>query len=134
MCDYPVEQIFSPEALEQTSELQLAGISHFIDGPKPISLLKHLTLNSKDLISTIANEYVLKGKVAFLKNSCLSSWGFKTYDHEEIESFRSFNKLIKEYLMGNASKPLSVAVFGPPGSGKSFGVKQIAGSEKSKRG
>ena len=131
--DYPAEQIFSSKTLDQTSEIQFAGISHFLDGPKPISLLKHLTLNSKDLISTIANEYVVTGKSSFLKKiPVFQVGGFKTYDHEEIESFRSFNKLIKEYLMGNASKPLSIAVFGPPGSGKSFGVNQIAGSEKIK--
>ena len=48
-------------------------------------------------------------------------------DRVEIESLRGLERLIKSYERDpTPSKPLSIAVFGAPGSGKSFGVKQIA--------
>jgi len=51
----------------------------------------------------------------------------ETYDRFEIEAYRSLNNLVREYLGQTSPKrPLCLAVFGPPGSGKSFGVEQIA--------
>ena len=50
-------------------------------------------------------------------------------DRVEIESLRGLERLVTGYEHEpRPSKPLSIAVFGPPGSGKSFGVKQIAKS------
>ena len=52
-----------------------------------------------------------------------------TIDRGEIESFQSIRNLFREYLSDPYHiKPLSIAVFGPPGSGKSFGVHQLAKS------
>jgi hypothetical protein len=47
-------------------------------------------------------------------------------DREEIEGYRSVAQLIRDYIEGNQiKKPLSIGVFGPPGSGKSFGITQV---------
>lgn len=58
-----------------------------------------------------------------------------TVDRDEIESYHTIKALLDDYILrydasdeGEMVQPLSVAVFGPPGSGKSFGVKQIAAS------
>lgn len=49
-----------------------------------------------------------------------------TVDRREIESLRNLRQLISRHLADRTvSKPLSVAAFGPPGSGKSFSIKQI---------
>lgn len=54
-----------------------------------------------------------------------------TFDRTEIEQLRSIHQSIKQYIRdSNITKPLSICVFGQPGSGKSFAVKQIAKSLK----
>ena len=48
-------------------------------------------------------------------------------ERREIESLRAAKNLITIYLQDrNQKKPISVAIFGPPGTGKSFAVEQIA--------
>lgn len=50
-----------------------------------------------------------------------------TVDRTEIEGLKGIQRLISDYVRDpRPGRPLSLAVFGPPGSGKSFGVKQIA--------
>ena len=52
-----------------------------------------------------------------------------TADRREIEQFRSVQILIAEYCaLPLPPRPLSIAVFGPPGSGKSFAVTEVARS------
>ncbi len=51
----------------------------------------------------------------------------RTYDRHEIESYRALYSLMFDYTrQRNPQRPLNVAVFGPPGAGKSFGVKKVA--------
>jgi hypothetical protein len=55
----------------------------------------------------------------------------ETLDRSEIESYRGIQKLLAEYLEIPARKserPLSIGVFGQPGTGKSFGVREVARS------
>jgi len=55
--------------------------------------------------------------------------GLKTVDRREIESLYSIKNLIQEYIQQQRQqRPLSLAVFGPPGAGKSFTVTQVAAS------
>ena len=57
--------------------------------------------------------------------------GLNVVHRSEIEGYRSIHDLIGSYIREvNVPRPLSIAVFGPPGSGKSFGVTEIAKSFK----
>jgi len=51
-----------------------------------------------------------------------------TFDRHEIESLQSVRTLIRRYYRRPDPGPLSIAVFGPPGAGKSWSVKQVANS------
>jgi len=70
------------------------------------------------------------GDQALLNNAPVGVFGkMITVDRTEIESLRNLARLIERYERERKQeKPLSIAVFGAPGSGKSFGVKQIARS------
>src|SRR5690606_26104405 len=48
------------------------------------------------------------------------------FDRHEIESFRTLFNLLAEYLTGPKDNLLSIALFGPRGSGKSFAALQVA--------
>ena len=51
----------------------------------------------------------------------------RTYDRHEMESYRALYSLMYDYTrQATPLRPLNVAVFGPPGAGKSFGVKMVA--------
>jgi hypothetical protein len=64
------------------------------------------------------------------KDFPLSEFGrLLTVDRREIEGFRSIGMLIREYIQqAKVERPLSLAVFGAPGSGKSFGISEVAKS------
>jgi hypothetical protein len=82
-------------------------------------------------LEQVANNIVLSGIGKALNEVPLGQFGkLITADRREVESFRSIRSLIGEYCGQLLNKPLSIAVFGPPGSGKSFAVKQIAASVK----
>jgi hypothetical protein len=49
-------------------------------------------------------------------------------DREEIDSYRAVQRVMRAYLKGDSSKPLAIAMFGQPGAGKSFGIKELAKS------
>ena len=75
----------------------------------------------------VAREIVLNGTAKGLKSVPICKFGdLKTIDRAEIESYSAIKELIIEFLLKKEPKnPLCFAVFGPPGSGKSFGVKQV---------
>jgi hypothetical protein len=77
-------------------------------------------------IFDIAFDYVKNGPAAIKGLPQLSFGVFTTIDRREIESFQNVRNLILEYAHAKSVRPLSIVVFGAPGSGKSFGITQIA--------
>jgi hypothetical protein len=86
--------------------------------------------NSSTNLAEIAYDIVKNGVQHALKFIPIAQFGnLQTVDRGEIESYRSIKNLMTEYIStANAPRPLCIAVFGTPGSGKSFGVTEIAAS------
>ena len=81
-------------------------------------------------LAEIAYDIVKNGVQHALKFIPIAQFGkLQTVDRGEIESYRSIKNLMWEYIStANPPRPLCIAVFGTPGSGKSFGVTEIAAS------
>lgn len=80
-------------------------------------------------IEDIATRIVIDGLDAVLPGVPVGRFGkMVTADRAEIEALLSVSSVIREYCHRPPNRPLSIAVFGPPGSGKSFAVQQVATS------
>jgi len=125
--DYPCVEIFS----SSDSDTKIASIlipSPVTPEPADPHFWSILKEPQRGMVEEMAYDIVKLGDADVMQGVPVGRFGhLKTVDRAEIESFRSINNLIHEYLSTTATKrPLSIAVFGPPGSGKSFGVTQVA--------
>ncbi len=79
-------------------------------------------------LAEIAYNIVRYGEKDALQYIPIAKFGnLKTVDKTEIEGYRSIKNLMQEFVSStNTVRPLSIAIFGTPGSGKSFGVSEIA--------
>jgi hypothetical protein len=77
---------------------------------------------------SVATRIALEGDAEAIKGLPVERMGaWASVDRTEIESMRSVRNIIGEYLsQTQRTRPLSLAVFGPPGAGKSFAIKQMA--------
>lgn len=88
-------------------------------------------LNHTDLY-TLAEEVAVRGAEVLTEEMPVYKIGkLLVADRREIEGYRSIRRLLNEYVShkldgAGGTRPLSIGVFGPPGSGKSFGIKQLA--------
>ncbi len=128
--DYPCGKIFGSKT---SQDALLASIPIPIPTdfesvyPESWGILEN---KSRSQLEKLARNIVLKGINKSTKRAPIGEFGLlKTLDRTEIESFYSIKNLILEYLQTpTTQRPLSIAVFGPPGSGKSFGVTEVAKS------
>jgi len=51
----------------------------------------------------------------------------------DADSCQEIQQLLLDYIKGSESKPISIVVFGPPGSGKSFYAKELLQSLRNRR-
>jgi len=126
---YPLG-VFSPSPRKKTAieEVQIPGhLCREESEAEPWSLLHDLATMG---LEQAARFYVEHGwDTALARVPAAKYRDLYTIDRSEIESYRSIHNLIHEYLNSEKkSKPLAVAVFGAPGSGKSFGIGEIAES------
>ncbi len=88
------------------------------------TILEAQSLGSLDVI---AKRIVREGLDKALSGVPVGCYGkLVTVDRQEIEAANCIGNLLREYCRQPQKIPISIAVFGPPGSGKSFAVKQIA--------
>jgi len=73
-----------------------------------------------------ARRLALFGPAALPDIPCARFEALQTMDRCDIEALRSIKQLMLAYQAKPTKQPLSIAVFGAPGSGKSFGLSQIA--------
>lgn len=117
---YPYKYMFS-DIEESKKKIKEAEIEH--------DKWKIIDKKLNDNFYKIANEIVTYGYSDKLTAPLAEFGKLVTTDRNEMESYHSIKNLINEYLnKENVNVPLSIAVFGPPGSGKSFGVSEIAKS------
>lgn len=120
---YPSEiiknAILNPDKIDNIS-------SHRVRCP-PLDGASIFMSEKKESFFKIATDVLINGH-RFLTNVPISKFHkLVSADNKEIESYRSIFKVLKYYMIDeNWKNPLSIAVFGPPGSGKSFGVEQMA--------
>jgi hypothetical protein len=98
------------------------------DPPRPESdLLSDFTGSGLEFVVSSGVDIVLRGIDAALPSVPKATYGaYTTVDRDEIERINTIRNLIDAYITNpDDRRPLSFAVFGPPGSGKSFAVKQL---------
>jgi len=91
--------------------------------------LRQQGLNCPNPAWDLAECVAQNGPVALGSLPHLSIGDLMSADRREVESLRVLRRLILDYMNRKASeckKPLSIGVFGPPGAGKSFAVREIA--------
>ncbi len=92
--------------------------------PSSWTILRESALEN---LEQLYKDIVLYGVEKAIKGVPIGKFGkLETVDRQEIESLKSIQSLIAEYCNRNTDRPLSISVFGPPGSGKSFAVEEIA--------
>ena len=127
--DYPNEEFFNAQEKEPDNIADIVVPNPTVPEPADPNFWCILKEIKSAVLEDIAYDIVVKGENAALKQVPVGYFGkLKTVDRAEIESFRSIRNLMQEYIHSSSTRPLSIAVFGSPGSGKSFGVTEVANS------
>jgi len=119
----PATEFSVAEVEDPTAKLERAGSGAGREGRR-WSILESVYA---DGLAEIAHRVALFGLEETLEGVPLGRFGkLLTVDRREIEAFRSIRALVAEYWrQQSTTNPLSIAVFGAPGSGKSFGIVQV---------
>ena len=107
-----------------------------VSGIAPFSILDEYCKAQPGRYLAVAERIVYEGTDVLTQHVPVCRYGqLISADKEEIEKYHTIKALLDDYIYqydhldnGENLQPLSIAVFGAPGCGKSFGVKQIAGS------
>lgn len=90
------------------------------------SLLRE-SLGQDEPAFDLARLVLLRGPIALASLPHLRIGNLLTADRQEMESLRTLVQVVRRYQRHDTGKkPLSLAVFGPPGAGKSFAVRELA--------
>jgi len=127
---YPIETLFQEAASGKFENISVPlPQQRALADPTGDWTILRSTLPGGDRLFKAAEQLALKKTPPEeLDGVPLGKFGkLRTYDRSEIESYRAIFNLMEEYLaLSEPKRPLCFAVFGPPGSGKTFGVHQVA--------
>jgi len=128
--DYPTKELFLPLQKDEPQIMDIPVPGQNAPDSEDIRLWTILEDLTQQRLEDVAYNTLTTGKDPALDKVPVGQFGkLKTLDRTEIESFRSIKNLMMEYLSkGFQNRPLSIAIFGPPGSGKSFGATEVAKS------
>ena len=112
------------------------SLKELVSGISPFSILDEYCKTQPGRYLAVAERIVYEGIDVLARHVPVCRYGkLVSADKEEIENYHTIKSLLDDYIYQydhldavDRIQPLSVAVFGAPGCGKSFGVKQIAGS------
>ena len=102
----------------------------------PFSILDEYCKKQNGGYLAVAQRIVIAGTAELNAHVPVCHYGnLSTVDKDEIENYYTIKTLLDDYIYlydhtegTEMPRPLSIAIFGAPGAGKSFGVKQIAKS------
>lgn len=126
---FPIDKVSEHLALDSKAIKNLENMGHLhteeFNAENPnwtiVSRLK-----SRNLMK-LAKKLVVNGRTAIETIPIEQFGAWSSVDRDEIEKIRSLKNIIEEFdSWKKHDRPLSIAVFGAPGSGKSFAVKQLA--------
>jgi hypothetical protein len=82
----------------------------------------------KGSLEQIASRIVIEGESAALPGVPMGQFGgLHSIDWKEIEDYRCLQNLVRAYCDDSApERPLSIAVFGKPGAGKTRGIRELS--------
>jgi len=125
--DYPGSEIFKPSEGSEPPIADTIVPNPTATEPADPEFWCILDDTTQTGLEDVVYDYVIYGRDPALDRVPVGQFhNLRTFDRYEIESFRSIKNLIREYLAApNINRPLSIAVFGSPGSGKSFGVTEV---------
>ncbi len=113
------------EVRDPSAQLARAEAAAASEGTAP-ALWTILEDRHRDNLADLARRIALHGVETVLADVPIGRFGaLVTVERREIEALRSVQSAIAEYYRQSEQRPLSLAVFGPPGCGKSFAVKQL---------
>ncbi len=112
------------------------NLKTLVSGLAPFSILDEYCKKQNGGYLSVAERIVIAGAEDLYDHVPYCRYGkLAAVDKDEIENYSTIKLLLDDYIYrydhsdpSDMPRPLSVAIFGAPGSGKSFGVKQIAKS------
>lgn len=81
----------------------------------------------EDALSLVSIKYILQRQTIKTPTAVMKDFkGLFAFTQEEVDQLGALSDLILRYVVQRSpARPLCLAIFGPPGSGKSFAVKQL---------
>ncbi|MBR2257189.1 MAG: hypothetical protein IJ899_07590 [Blautia sp.] len=134
---YPVlEMLLKKESQSLVCRVEVPerSMKALASGLLPFCILDEYCKNQKGGYLSVAEKIVIAGPEELYRHVPVCRYNaLATVDKDEVENYHTIRLLMEDYIFRYGTlqdeellRPLSIAVFGHPGSGKSFGVKQIA--------